>query len=39
MSKDWYRGRAEESWDPLQPEEAMALWERHGFIGDFWKLS
>jgi hypothetical protein len=38
MSKDWYRGRLELDWDPYTKEEAMALWRRHGFSGEFWEL-
>lgn len=38
MSKDWYRNRTEAGWDPYTAEEAMEIWARHGFTGEFWRL-
>lgn len=39
MSKDWYRGRMDEDWDPPTTEAAQAIFAKHGLTGDFWKLS
>lgn len=38
MSKEWYANRTEEDWEPPTPEEATALFARHGFVGQFWEL-
>lgn len=38
MSKDWYRGRMDEEWNPHSAEDAMAIWSSHGLTGDFWTL-
>lgn len=39
MSQVWYASRLDEGWDPPTPVEAMDLWARHGFEGEFWELS
>lgn len=39
LSKDWYRGRMDEDWDPPAPEEVQSIFERHGLTGDFWRVS
>ncbi len=37
LSTEWYAGRTDEKWDPLDPEEAEALFARHGLVGEFWR--
>lgn len=39
LSKDWYRGRMDKDWVPPTPEEAEAVFARHGLVGGFWKLT
>jgi hypothetical protein len=39
LSKDWYRGRLDEDWDPPTAEKAEAIFASHGLTGDFWRLS
>lgn len=38
MSTEWYASRMQEDWEPPTPEEATALFARHGFDGPFWNL-
>lgn len=38
MSREWYASRMDEDWEPPTPQEAMALWARHGFVGEYWRL-
>jgi hypothetical protein len=38
MSRDWYSSRMSEDWEPPTPDEAMAIWGRHGFVGEYWSL-
>lgn len=39
LSRDWYRGRMDESWEPPTAEETEAIFAKHGLTGPFWKLS
>lgn len=39
LSKDWYRGRMDEDWEPPTPSGAEAIFASHGLTGDFWSLS
>jgi hypothetical protein len=38
LSVDWYSGRMDESWERPTPDQAVAIFARHGFTGDFWRL-
>ena len=38
LSRDWYAGRLDEDWEPLGPDEAEAIFARHGLTGEFWTL-
>ena len=39
MSKDWYAGRMDETWERPTLETAEAIFSKHGLTGDFWKLN
>jgi hypothetical protein len=39
LSKDWYRTRMDEDWEPPTPAEAESMLAGHGLTGDFWGLT
>lgn len=39
LSRDWYRTRMDEDWEPPTPEEAESIFATHGLAGDFWSLT
>jgi hypothetical protein len=38
LSREWYRGRMEEAWMPLEADDAAALFARYGLTGPFWSF-
>ncbi|HEY0412591.1 MAG TPA: organomercurial lyase [Allosphingosinicella sp.] len=38
FARDWYGDYLREPWRKRTREETLALFERHGFTGDFWSL-
>jgi hypothetical protein len=38
LGADWYATRLEVDWKPDSAEEATALFEKHGLVGEFWSL-
>jgi Alkylmercury lyase len=38
FAKDWYGGYLQSPWRKRTAEEAKAIFDRHGFEGDFWRL-
>jgi len=39
LARAWYGGRLDPGWEPRSHDEAQAVLERHGFTGEFWRLS
>ena len=39
LARLWYEGRTSPDWRPRRPEEAQAIFDRLGLVGDFWRLS
>jgi hypothetical protein len=39
LAERWYGDRLSAAWRPRAPEEADALFEEVGLVGDFWRRS
>jgi hypothetical protein len=39
LGADWYATRCDADWQRASPAQAAAIFARHGFTGEFWKLS
>ena len=39
LSREWYRTRMNEDWQPPTAAEAEAMFAEHGLTGDFWRLT
>jgi hypothetical protein len=38
LSRDWYAGRRDEAWMPIDPDGIRAMFARHGLTGPFWAI-
>ena len=38
IADDWYRRKLDPDWRRFTPDEAHAIFARHGLTGDFWRL-
>jgi len=39
FSLEWYNGRMDKDWSPLEAGEAERLFAEHGLTGEFWRRS
>ena len=38
LAAEWYGDRLDPDWRPRTRDESLAILERHGLTGDFWRL-
>ena len=38
FTQDWYRGRGDLDWQPRSAPETQAIFEKHGLVGEFWRV-
>jgi hypothetical protein len=39
LGAEWYATRCDVDWERASAARATAIFERHGFVGEFWLLS
>jgi hypothetical protein len=39
LGRDWYATRLDPDFEPFTPEQAQAIFAKHGLVGEFWSLA